>query len=61
MQYGRGPIKAQPGKMLRFVVNGKVVYAKSVKAAPARPFLFVDAQTAEKVVNVFAKRVRGEI
>ena len=35
-QNGRGPITAKPGKMLRFMINGKPVFRKSVGPAPAR-------------------------
>jgi hypothetical protein len=35
---GRRAFSAAPGKVLRFEVGGEVVFAHSVKAAPARPW-----------------------
>jgi hypothetical protein len=35
-QHGRGPVRAKPGKALRFMVGGKAVFRKSVGPAPAR-------------------------
>ena len=61
MQYGRRAIQAKPGHVLRFIVNGKPVFAKSVKASPARKFLFIDSNTAQAVANVFSQRIKGEI
>lgn len=59
MQFGTGiygasgsPIKPKkPGGALRFSLNGKKVYAKSVKGSPKRPFLFFDTPTSTKVGN----------
>lgn len=39
VENGRGSIKAKNKKALRFVVNGKVVFAKSVGPAKPRPFM----------------------
>lgn len=64
MQQGTGiygpsgsPITAKNGKALRFEVNGKIVYARSVKGSPPRPFLFIDSATAEKISGVFGQYV----
>lgn len=35
---GRGPVHAKPGKMLRFVIDGRVFFRVSVKGAKANPF-----------------------
>lgn len=40
VEFGRGPIHAKPGGALRFEIGGKVIFAKSVGPAKARPFLF---------------------
>jgi len=65
MQYGtgifagRGPITPKNGKFFRFVVNGKVIFARSIKGSPPRPFLFIDEPTAQRVMGVFVNWVRG--
>jgi len=61
MQYGRRAITAPPGKSLRFVIDGRVIYAKSVKASPARKFLYISPNTAQAVAAVFVQRIKGEI
>jgi hypothetical protein len=38
-QRGRGPVHAQPGKSLRFMVGGRAVFRKSVGPAPARKMI----------------------
>jgi hypothetical protein len=35
---GRGPVVARPGKMLRFVIDGRVFFRKRVGPAKANPF-----------------------
>lgn len=40
VEFGRGPITASPGKVLRFEIGGKVIFRKSVGPAKARPFLY---------------------
>jgi hypothetical protein len=35
---GRGPVEASSGKMLRFVINGQVIFRKRVGPAAANPF-----------------------
>ncbi len=41
IEFGRGPVHARPGGSLKFQIKGKgrVIYAKSVRSAPARPFM----------------------
>jgi HK97 gp10 family phage protein len=40
VEFGRGPITAAPGRVLRFEIGGVVLFRKSVGPAKARPFLF---------------------
>lgn len=44
VEYGRKAIVARSGRFLRFVVAGRVVFARRVKAARARPFMRPAAQ-----------------
>lgn len=60
MQYGTGPIKPVRAKFLVFEVNGQKIFSKGTRGIPARPFIFIDSQTAEKVVGVFSSYLRGE-
>lgn len=53
MQYGTGPIKPKNGKLLVFEVNGVKIFSRGTKGIPARPFLFFDQQTAQRVMGVF--------
>lgn len=46
---GRGPIRAKKAKALRFDVNGKPVFVKSVGAAPARPVVFLTEEEMEQI------------
>lgn len=39
VEFGRGPVFASAGKTLHFQIDGKDIFVKSVKAAPAKPFL----------------------
>jgi phage gpG-like protein len=65
MQYGTGiynggsPITPKNGKFLVFEINGVKIFAKSVKGSPARPFLYIDDQTAQKVLGVFSNYLAG--
>lgn len=66
MQEGTGiygpsgqPITPNKGRFLAFEVNGQMVYARSVKGSPPRPFLFIDDSLANKVLTVFAQHVQG--
>lgn len=44
VEFGRGPVVAGPGRVLRFEVGGRVLYRKRVGPARARPFLFAAAR-----------------
>ena len=44
VEHGRKAIVARPGHFLRFVVAGRIVFARRVKAARARPFMRPAAQ-----------------
>lgn len=39
VEHGRGPVEAQGNGFLRFVVGGRVVYTRRVRAARPRPFM----------------------
>jgi len=63
MQEGTGiygprgqPIVAK-GRALTFVVNGRRVFARSVKGAPKRPFLWIDDHIANAVRDVYANYI----
>lgn len=38
VNFGRGPVTAKPGGVLRFEVGGKILFRKSVRAAKAQHF-----------------------
>ena len=48
VENGRPAIQAAPGKALKFTINGKTLFRKSVKAAAPRPFI---ANSINKVQN----------
>lgn len=50
------PIKAK-GRALAFVINGQRVFARSVKGAPPRPYLWIDEHIATAVRDVYAKYI----
>ena len=39
VEYGRGPVVARPGKMLRFTIGGTVIFEKRVGQAKGQRFL----------------------
>lgn len=43
---GRGPIVAGPGRMLRFEINGQVLFRKRVGPAKANPFMVIGLDRA---------------
>jgi hypothetical protein len=63
---GRGPVVAPPGKVLRFVDNGRVFFRKRVGPAAANDFISKtlpglearDRQDAEKVAQAVAAEMR---
>jgi phage gpG-like protein len=60
-QYGTGPILPKKGKFLVFEVNGVKIFSKGTKGIPARPFLYIDDEDADRVKNVFSTYVmKGE-
>jgi hypothetical protein len=56
---GKGPITAKNGKALRFELGGAVVFARSVKGVPPRPFLLIDEPLADTVAKIFAAHIMG--
>lgn len=62
VEHGRGPIVARPGSALRFVVSGRVVFCRSVKAARPRPFMAPAHKVMSRsrfVERSFAQLARG--
>ena len=62
VENGRGPIEAQPGHFLRFTVGGRVVFAKRVRAARARPFMAPAARVMNRsrfVEKSLSSLIRG--
>jgi phage gpG-like protein len=67
MQEGTGiygprgaPITPKNGKFLVFVINGQRIFARSVKGAPPRPFLFISDDDAKRSVGIFEQYIRGQ-
>ena len=55
---GRGAIKAKKGHSLRFYDdNGKPIFAKSVKSAPAHPVIFLSDAELETVKNAVTEKI----
>lgn len=48
---GRGPVVAKPGKVLRFWVDGEMVFAKFVKAFPGYHFMEKGLKASEGQIN----------
>ena len=62
VEHGRGPVEASSGKVLRFVVNGRVFFRKRVGPARARPFMAPAARamnTPRFVEMSLARLARG--
>jgi hypothetical protein len=67
VEFGRGPVVARPGGVLRFTVGGRVLYRQKVRAARPRPFLFLAArrlrgrfrQEFEVAADRIAQRLAG--
>lgn len=53
-EYGRGPVVAGPGKMLRFEINGQVLFRKRVRGAKGR---FYMRDSAARVRPVLAREM----
>ena len=56
---GNGPIRPKSGRFLVFMMNGRKIFARSVKGTPKRPFLFIDDNDAAKIRRVFASYITG--
>lgn len=61
MQYGTGPIEAKSGKLLCFEINGVKIFTKRTKGIPARPFLFLTSDDAQRVMGVFESYIMGGV
>lgn len=53
MQEGVKPIRPVKGKFLVFTVGGQKIFSKGTKGIPARPFLYVSEDDANRVRSVF--------
>lgn len=59
LEYGRGPVQAINAKALRFVINGQVLFRKSVGPMKAQPFVKDSLQAATgKFGNIFDKHIK---
>lgn len=50
VENGRGPITAPDGAVLRFVIGGRIIFRRSVKAATALPFMHLAFYKCEAVM-----------
>lgn len=58
VEKGRGPITAVSAKALRFVINGEVLFRKSVGPMKAQPFVKDSLNSAKSnFVNIFEKHI----
>lgn len=48
VEYGRPGFSAKNAKALRFVINGEVIFRKSVGPAPPKPFMKQAAEAAQQ-------------
>lgn len=55
IENGRGIVKPKTKKVLRFVINGKVVFAKSVGPVKPRPFMKPAGRTMREQAAKIAK------
>lgn len=51
VEFGRRGFSARPGRKLRFVIGGRVIYTTSVGPAAARPFMRPSAARLRPLVN----------
>lgn len=58
VEYGRGPVVAGPGKVLRFEVGGRVLYRKRVGPARPRPFI---GPTVMQVRSILTREVDAAV
>jgi hypothetical protein len=61
VEYGRGPIEAAPGKVLRFEIGGQVFYRKRVKGTKPNPFYKRGAARSAPDRAAAMRGVAGEI
>lgn len=62
VEQGRGPVNAKQSGFLRFVVAGRVVFAKRVRAARPRPFMAPASRVMQRsrfVETSLARLARG--
>lgn len=55
VEFGRGPVEAQEAEALRFVIDGEVVFAKSVGPAEPQPFMRPALREAERNLATLAE------
>lgn len=61
VEYGRGPITAAPGKVLRFEVPGQILYRKRVKGTRPNPFYRRGAERSGAERARVMREVGGQI
>jgi hypothetical protein len=61
VEYGRGPIEAAPGKVLRFEIGGQVLYRKQVKGTRPNPFYRRGAERSSGERARVMREVGGQI
>lgn len=60
VEFGRGPVVARPGKMLRFEIGGQVLFRKRVGPAKAQRVLERGIQQAMPVIDSQARQLEGD-
>ncbi len=59
VEYGRGPVRAINAKALRFIINGEVIFRKSVGPMAAQPFVRQSLTSAStSFTNIFDKHIK---
>jgi len=62
VEYGRGPVRAINAKALRFVIDGKVLFRKSVGPMKAQPFVNESIRAASpKFKSIYEKHINALI
>lgn len=56
LEYGRGPITAIKAKALRFVINGEVIFRKSVGPMKAQPYVNASIIVSQSQFNLIFQR-----
>lgn len=58
IENGRGPVRAINAKALRFVINGEVIFRKSVGPMKAQPFMKASIRASQsKFSGIFEKHI----